>query len=225
MLNTAMKLKLIIAHSIPCLALLTGTAASTNESSMIGFDSEGAARQGDLEAQFDAALQRENLRDWMRRLTAHPHHLGSPYDKENAEFIAAQFRSWGYETEIEQFEVLFPTPKTRLLEMTEPHRFTASLVEPPLEQDATSGLTAEQLPTYNAYSSDGDVTGQLVYVNYGKPADYEILAQSGIDVKGRIVIARYGGCWRGIKPKVAAVCCAESCFPVAGNRFPRPNRD
>src|SRR3974377_1527349 len=106
-----MKLKLIIVHSVSCLAILTGTAGSTNEPSMLGFDSDGAARQSVLEAQFDAELQRENLRDWMERLTAPPHHLGSPYDKENAEFIAAQFRSWGYATEIEEFEVLFPTPK------------------------------------------------------------------------------------------------------------------
>jgi len=179
---------------------------------MLGFDGEGAVQQSALEAQFDAALQRENLRNWMKRLSAHPHHLGSPYDKENAEFIAAQLRSWGYETQIEQFEVLFPTPKTRLLEMTEPDRFTASLVEPPLKEDATSGLTVEQLPTYNAYSSDGDVTGQLVYVNYGIPADYEVLAERGIDVKGKIVISRYGGCWRGIKPKVAAEHGAIGCL-------------
>jgi N-acetylated-alpha-linked acidic dipeptidase len=148
----------------------------------------------------------------MQRLTAHPHHLGSPYDKENAEFIAGQLRSWGYETQIEEFEVLFPTPKTRLLEMTEPDRFTASLTEPPVKEDPTSSLTAEQLPTYNAYSKDGDVTGQLVYVNYGTPADYDVLAEHGVDVKGRIVIARYGGSWRGIKPKVAAEHGAIGCL-------------
>src|SRR5207245_1121555 len=153
---------------------------------------------------FDASLNRENLRDWRKRLTARPHHLGSPYDKENAEFIASQLRSWGYETEIEEFEVLFPTPKLRLLEMTAPSPFTAALKEPALAEDSTSGLVAEQLPTYNAYSIDGDITGQLVYVNFGVPKDYETLAERGVDVKGRIVIARYGGAWRGIKPKVAA---------------------
>lgn len=206
-----MKLNLIMLVSVSSLTIRC-LAASTNDSSMLGFDRAGAARQSTLEAQFDASLQRDNLRDWMKRLTAHAHHLGSAYDKENAEFIAGQFRSWGYQTEIEQFEVLFPTPKMRLLEMTAPDRFTASLAEPPLKEDATSILTAEQLPTYNAYSSDGDVTGELVYVNYGMPADYEILAQFGIDVKGKIAIARYGGCWRGIKPKLAAEQGAIGCL-------------
>src|SRR5205085_1305555 len=166
----------------------------------------------ELETQFDRGLKRENLREWMKRLTARPHHLGSPYDKENAEFIADRFREWGYQTQIEQFEVLFPTPKVRLLEMTAPVHFTASLQEPPLKEDLTSSLTAEQLPTYNAYSKDGDVTGELVYVNFGTPGDYEILAEHGIDVKDRIVLTRYGGCWRGIKPKVAAEHGAKACL-------------
>lgn len=179
---------------------------------MLGFSRDSATQERALEAQFDATLRREDLRDWMQRLTAHPHHLGSPFGKEVAEFIAAQFRSWGYETEIERFDVLFPTPKMRRLEMTGPETFTARLAEPPLPQDATSGLTAEQLPIYNVYSADGDVTGQLVYVNYGAPKDYEILAEHGIDVRGKIVLARYGSVWRGIKPKVAAEHGAIGCL-------------
>jgi N-acetylated-alpha-linked acidic dipeptidase len=148
----------------------------------------------------------------MKRLTARPHHLGSAYNKENADFIASQFRSWGYETKIEEFHVLFPTPKTRLVEMTAPERFTMKLQEPRVEGDATSGQHDEQLPSYNAYSIDGDVTGPLVYVNYGTPADYEELDRRGIDVKGKIVISRYGGSWRGIKPKVAAEHGAIGCI-------------
>jgi N-acetylated-alpha-linked acidic dipeptidase len=186
--------------------------AATNDAPLTGFDPASAVQERALEARFDAALRAEDLREWMRRLTAHPHHLGSPYDKTNAEFIAAQFRSWGYQTRIEQFDVLFPTPLTRLLELVEPTRFTANLVEPPLPEDATSGLTAEQLPVYHAYSPDGDVTGKLVYVNQGLPKDYEVLAERGIDVTGRVVIARYGGSWRGIKPKVAAEHGAIGCI-------------
>jgi N-acetylated-alpha-linked acidic dipeptidase len=140
----------------------------------------------------------------MKRLAARPHHLGSAYDKENADFIAAQFKSWGYETKVEEFKVLFPTPKTRLLEMIAPTSFKAALAEPALKEDATSGQVDEQLPVYNAYSVDGDVTGELVYVNYGVPKDYQELERRGISVKGKIVIARYMGSWRGIKPKVAA---------------------
>ncbi len=167
---------------------------------------------GSLEKKFDSQLNPENLRARMKLLSAHPHHVGSPWDKSNAEYIASQFKSWGFDTNIETFYVLFPTPKLRKLEMISPEKFTAALKEPPLREDSTSGETNEQLPTYNAYSADGDVTAELVYVNYGVPKDYDVLAEHGIDVKGKIVIARYGGSWRGIKPKVAAEHGAVGCI-------------
>jgi len=179
---------------------------------MVGFTAGSAAKERAIEQKFDAGLNRDDMREWMRRLSARPHHLGSPYDKENAEFLASLFKSWGYDTTIETFDVLFPTPKTRLVELVAPERYTLKLVETPLTQDATSGQTSEQLPAYNAYSTDGDVTGDLVYVNYGIPDDYDELAKNGVDVKGKIVIARYGGSWRGIKPKVAAEHGAIGCI-------------
>ncbi|MGD9564407.1 MAG: M28 family metallopeptidase [Pyrinomonadaceae bacterium] len=183
-----------------------------NGTTYLGFSVEGSTAQRELESKFDSILSANNLRDWMKRLSARPHHLGSAYNKENADFIAEQFRSWGYETKLERFDVLFPTPKTRIVEMTTPERFTLKLNEPPVAGDATTGQQSEQLPSYNAYSIDGDVTAPLVYVNYGVPADYEELAKRGIDVKGKIVIARYGGSWRGIKPKVAAEHGAIGCI-------------
>ncbi len=187
-------------------------ASAASAEPLLGFSSAGAKAERELEARFDAALQPADLRAWMQRITSHPHHVGSPWDKANAEFMADLFRSWGYETRIESFKVLFPTPKSRLLEMEAPVRFKASLTEPPIAGDATSQQTAEQLPLYNAYSIDGDVTGELVYVNYGVPKDYEELARRGIDVKGKIVISRYGGSWRGIKPKVAGEHGAIGCI-------------
>jgi N-acetylated-alpha-linked acidic dipeptidase len=196
-----------------CLSFtLVVQAVAVDNRPLLGFSSEGADRQRSLETRFDSLLKRENLREWMKRLSARPHHLGSAYGKENADFIASQFRSWGYETEIEQFDVLFPVPKTRLLEMTAPEKFKARLAEPALTEDSTTSQTSEQLPVYNAYSIDGDVTAQLIYVNYGIPKDYDTLAERGIDVKGKIVIARYGGSWRGIKPKVAAEHGAIGCL-------------
>ncbi len=135
----------------------------------------------------------ENLRAYMQRLTARPHNVGSPYDKDNAEWTASKFKEFGLDAHIETFSVLFPTPKERLVELVDggPH-FTAKLQEPPVPGDPTSDQTAEQFPTYNAYSIDGDVTAPLVYVNYGMPEDYEALERRGVSVKGAIIIARYG---------------------------------
>lgn len=182
------------------------------DKSLMGFERTNATTQRELEKKYDSFLKRENLRDWMKRLSARPHYVGSPYNKENADFMLSLFKSWGYDAQLEEFHVLFPTPKTRIVEMTAPEKFTLKLQEPTLKEDSTSGQMDEQLPTYNAYSVDGDVTGQLVYVNYGVPRDYEELERRGIDVKGKIVIARYGGSWRGIKPKVAAERGAIGCL-------------
>lgn len=186
--------------------------ASTAEKPLLGFTEQQATTQQALEAKFDSLLKNSNLKEWMQRLSARPHHTGSPYDKENAQFIAELFRSWGYQTQIEEFKVLFPTPKTRLLEMEAPTRYQAKLSEPELKEDRTSGQQSEQLPTYNAYSIDGDVTGEVVYVNYGVPKDYDELKLRGVDVRGKIVIARYGESWRGVKPKVAAEHGAIGCI-------------
>jgi N-acetylated-alpha-linked acidic dipeptidase len=179
---------------------------------LYGFSPDNSDAQRKLEAAFRSLPEPDHLRQYMQRLSARPHHLGSAYDKENAEWILAQFKAWGWDASIETFEVLFPTPKTRLLEMTEPVQFTARLQEATLPTDPTSGQVAEQLPTYNAYSTDGDVTGPLVYVNYGLPDDYKELTRLGISVKGAIVVAKYGKSWRGIKPKVAAEHGAVGCI-------------
>jgi N-acetylated-alpha-linked acidic dipeptidase len=176
-----------------------------------GFSDAGAAAEIGWEEKMRAIPKPELLREYMKHLSAEPHHVGSAYDKQNAEWIRDKYKSWGIDARLEEFEVLFPTPTERVLEMTEPARFRATLKEPAIPEDPDSG-DANQLPTYNAYSIDGDVTGQLVYVNYGVPADYDELAKLGVDVKGKIVISRYGGSWRGIKPKVAAEHGAIGCL-------------
>src|SRR2546423_1932796 len=204
-------LRPLVALVLLC-TLIPAHAAPPDDKTLTGFDRESTERERALEARFDSLLKKEELRDWMKRLSARPHHVGSAYDRDNAEFLLGLFRSWGYDAQIESFDVLFPTPKTRLLELTAPEHYTARLAEPPLKEDSTSDQTSEQLPTYNAYSVDGDVTAQLVYVNYGVPRDYEELARRGIDVKGRIVIARYGGARRGGQPQVAAEHGAVGCI-------------
>ena len=205
--------RLAAGWAIACGLVASGHAqAPATPATMPGFDAAGAASERDLEARFDSAIQSPHLKLWLERLAARPHHVGSPYDKANADYLAELFRSWGYDTRVERFDVLFPTPKVRSLELVAPTKYTARLAEPAIPEDATSGQTSEQLPTYNAYSVNGDITAPLVYVNYGVPDDYEELARHGVDVKGRIVIARYGGSWRGIKPKVAAEHGAVGCL-------------
>ncbi|HEX4575696.1 MAG TPA: transferrin receptor-like dimerization domain-containing protein [Gemmatimonadales bacterium] len=177
-----------------------------------GFTTESAKVEREWEAKFRAIPSPDSLREYMRHLSARPHHVGSPYDKANAEWILAKFKSFGLDAQIESFDVLYPTPKERVVELVAPTKFVARLQEPPVPGDPTSSQQAEQLPTYNVYSADGDVTAPLVYVNYGVPADYERLARLGVSVKGAIVIARYFGSWRGIKPKVAAEHGAIGCL-------------
>ena len=204
--------RLFRALIVLALSISIFAQSSTPDRQLMGFSVAGSEQQRAAESKFDSFLKADNLRTWLKRLSARPHHVGSAYDKDNAEFIASLLKSWGYDTNIEQFQVLFPSPKSRLVEMTAPEKFTLKLQEPALKEDSTSGQQDEQLPTYNAYSIDGDVTGPLVYVNYGVPADYEELEKRGIDVKGKIAIARYGGSWRGIKPKVAAEHGAIGCI-------------
>ncbi|HSF19431.1 MAG TPA: M28 family metallopeptidase [Vicinamibacteria bacterium] len=195
------------------LLLLSSTAPSLAQDGRLpGYRVAAEAAQREIEAKLRAIPDSDNLREYMKRLSARPHHVGSPYDRENAEWILSKFEEWGFEAEIETFDVLFPTPTARVVELLEPFKFTARLDEPVLAVDPTSDQKSEQLPTYNAYSRDGDVTAPLVYVNYGLPADYEQLERLGISVKGAIVIARYGMSWRGIKPKVAAEHGAVGCI-------------
>ena len=186
--------------------------SSTEAAPLAGFAARSSQTERDWETKFRALPDPANLRSYMEHLSARPHHVGSPYDKENAEWLLARFREWGLDAHIETFNVLFPTPKLRVLEMVEPTKFTARLDEPVIAVDPTSNQKSEQLPTYNAYSIDGDVTAPLVFVNYGLPEDYERLDRLGVSVKGAIVIAKYYHSWRGVKPKVAAEHGAIGCL-------------
>ncbi len=200
--------------SLPFLLAAVGAAAvvSAEPPALQGFSPAGSRAERQWEDAFRALPSAARVKKNAERLSARPHHVGSPYDKDNAEWILARFREAGLAAEIETFEVLFPTPKTRVLELLEPVRFTARLDEPVVPGDATSAQKSEQLPTYNAYSIDGDVTGPLVYVNYGLPEDYDELERLGVSVKGAIAIARYGHSWRGVKPKVAGEHGAIGCL-------------
>lgn len=179
---------------------------------ILGFTTESSKQEYDLEKKFDSFLSADKLREWMKIMTAKPNHLGSPHDKENAFFLKELYTKWGWDVEIEEFKVLFPTPKERVLELVAPTHFEASLKEPPVEGDATSDIYENALPPYNAYAADGDVTAELVYVNRGLMEDYEVLERHGISVEGKIVIVQYGGSWRGIKPRLAQEHGAVGCI-------------
>ena len=201
-----MKSTFVLLSSLCWVSLLHG------QEKLMGFSEAASAKQVNWEKQFDAQLDPKNLDTWMQFLAARPHHAGSAKGKANADYMVDLFRQWGYQAELSTYHVLFPTPKTRILELLGPRPFRAKLEEPALQQDRTSAQKQEQLPTYNAYSADGDVTAELVYVNRGVPADYEELKRMGVSVKGKIVIAKYGGSWRGIKPKVAYEHGAIGCI-------------
>jgi N-acetylated-alpha-linked acidic dipeptidase len=189
-----------------CPVLLTAA-----EHSIRGFPAEAAATEKAWEAKAQASPDPQRIRSTIQTLSDKPHLAGTPASKAVADTIANQLREWGLDTQVEEFEALLPTPRYRVLEMTAPKFFRAKLIEPPIPGDKNSE-DAGQVPPYNAFSGNGDVTAPLVYVNYGVPADYEYLATQGISVRGKIVIARYGASWRGVKPKVAFEHGAVGCI-------------
>jgi N-acetylated-alpha-linked acidic dipeptidase len=193
-------------------ALLAGAPALAAQQPPIrGFPADALQAQAEREALARSVPSADTIREQIRLLSEVPHEAGTERSRRVAEAILVRFRAFGLPAEIERFEALMPRPVSRTLEMVAPERYTAKLKEPALPQDKDSG-DPDQLPTYNAYAADGDVTAELVYVNYGIPRDYEVLDSLGIDVKGKIVIARYGASWRGIKPKVAAEHGAVGCI-------------
>ena len=233
MMSTSLSVLLVSAAT----ATLAATAAPAETPRMLGFSPSSAVAELALEARFDATLSADSMRDRLKLMAAEPNQVGSPHDKANAEYTLAQFKAWGWDAHIETFSVLYPTPKAERLELLGGTPFVATLTEPAIAGDDSSAHQAGGLPAYVAYAADGDVTAPLIYVNYGMPADYEALQRLGLDVRGKIVIARYGAGWRGLKPKLAqehgAVGCIIYSDPAddgygAGDAYPagafRPER-
>lgn len=192
-------------------ALLAFPAAALAQQPVRGFPADALPLLARRESLLRELPDTARLRAAMRIMSADPHHAGFPMSRRVAEYALQQFRSWGLEARLDTFQALMPVPVERHVEMVAPTRFVARLAEPALDEDPDS-RDQGQLPTFNAYSPDGDATGELVYVNYGVPEDYEALARLGVDVRGKVVIARYGRSWRGIKPKVAAEHGAVACI-------------
>ena len=171
-----------------------------------------------LEKSFDAQIDPAEIGTWLKLLAAEPNQVGSPHDKANAEWILAQFKSWGWDAHIETFDVLYPTPMSEALELPGPAAFKATLHRAAAPGDHLDATAKDALPAYVAFQGDGDVTAPLVYVNYGMPEDYMALERMGIGVKGKIVIARYGGGWRGLKPLLAQMHGAVGCMSASASR-------
>jgi N-acetylated-alpha-linked acidic dipeptidase len=205
------KLVAVLGSALAGTLSLSALAAGDNPPAMLGFAGTEAAQETALEQKFDAQLSSQDQSDWNKDESSDANNVGTPHDKANAENMLKMFQSWGWDAHLETFYVLYPTPKEELLEMTAPTQFKATLHEPPVQGDHTSTLT-DVLPPYNVYGADGDVTAPLVYVNYGMPDDYKELERHGVDVKGKIVIARYGEGWRGLKPKLAYQHGAVGCI-------------
>ncbi len=193
------------------ISLAAGIAGQAADS-LTGFTAASSKAEQNWEQRFRNVPDPQRIHANMVQLAGHPHNVGSEAQRKNAEWLVARYKEWGWDAHIEQFDVLYPTPKTRVVELVEPTTFKAKLDEPPLPGDPYTQEKSTQLPGYNIYSADGDVTAPLVYVNYGMPADYEELERNGISVKGAIAIARYGGGWRGLKPKLAYEHGAVGCI-------------
>jgi N-acetylated-alpha-linked acidic dipeptidase len=201
-----MKNKLLIA------LLILITTNGWAQEQILGFTPEASKKQMGIEQDFEKNLNATNLDNWMQQMAAEPHWAGTEYGEKNAKWIQSLFKSWGYDAKIETYDILFPYPTERVLELTGPTPYTAKLTAVPVEGDAFTAQGDALLPSYNAFSTDGDVTAELVFVNYGIPKDYEELEKLGISVEGKIVIAKYQGSWRGIKPKLAAEKGAIGCI-------------
>ncbi len=179
---------------------------------LLGFDTASAARERALETRFDGYFNADEQREWLKLMSSRPNNVGSPHDKANAEWMLEKLKSWGWDARIETFSILYPTPKTVAVELLGLRPYKLHLIEPPIAGDASSEQTRDVLPPYLAYQGDGDVTAEVVYANYGMPDDYKALARMGVDVRGKIVITRYGGGWRGLKPKLAQEHGAVGCL-------------
>lgn len=206
------KLPTLIGALIYAGVTAAGPADQASGGAMLGFSAANSLDEQAAERHFDAELNAGELREWMRTMASEPNQVGSAHDKANAEFMLQKFREWGWDASIETFSVLYPTPRHIALQLIAPKQFTARLAEPAIKGDASSSNTAGALPPYNVYGADGDVSAELVYVNYGMPDDYKELDRRAISVKDRIVIARYRGGWRGLKPKLAYEHGAIGCL-------------
>jgi N-acetylated-alpha-linked acidic dipeptidase len=198
------------------LAVVVVLSATTpivlSQASIDGFSSDRAAAEQRWEEQFRALPNPKTAREHLRRLTIEPHIAGTKEDYATAVYVRDQLRSYGLSAELKEYEVWLNYPNTAsILELITTKRQRLSTREAIVPGDPTSS-NPKITPIFNGYSASGDVTAPVVYANYGLPGDYDELKKAGVDVKGKIVIVRYGNSFRGVKAKVAEDHGAIGCI-------------
>ena len=177
-------------------------ATAAEPAQIAGFAPARASAEEQLEQKFLAIPSAARAESNLRHLTSVPHLAGTEASHRVAEWLRDRYLSYGFDAEIESYSVWLPMPREIALEMIKPRRVKLANPEPPVPGDATS-YDKRATRGYNTYSPSGDVTARVVYVNYGMVDDYRRLERMGVSVAGRIVLARYGRCYRGIKAKLA----------------------
>lgn len=186
----------------PIVVLLTGCAGILNaQQPLVGYTPISSVRERDLETDAIKRPSPSTASANSKALSRETHVSGTPAQARTRDYVIAQMKSWGLETEVRTYDIWMPHPTSVRVSRVSPEPKQFALAEPPVKGDPTSSLA--QYPTVNGYSGQGDATGEVVYVNYGLIEDYAQLDSLGVSVKGKIAIARYGRSFRGIKAREA----------------------
>ncbi len=204
-MKTILVLILLVVITFP-------TSLTFAQTTIDGFSAERSTAERRWEEQFRSIPDPKSAREHLRRLTAEPHIAGTKEDYNTAVYVRDQLRSYGLSADLKEYEVWLNYPNApTVLELITTRRQPLSVKEVAVPGDPSSSHPKIS-PLFNGYSASGDVTGPVVYANYGLPNDYEDLKKAGVDVKGKIVIVRYGNSFRGVKAKVAEQNGAIGCI-------------
>lgn len=190
----------LLRSVVAALVLIAGPLAG--QTSMPGYSPRSTSAQRDLEADVINRPLPATASAHSRVLSMQPHMAGTPAQARTRDYVIAQMKSWGLETEIRSYKIWMPHPVTTRVWRIAPDPLELNLQEGPVAEDTTSVSFPQVLP-FNGYGAAGDVRGEVVYVNYGLIEDYAQLDSMGVSVKGKIAIARYGRSFRGIKAREA----------------------
>ncbi len=202
--NRALTLLLVCATLTASVNLRSALSQTGPPATIDGFSSVASEVERRWEDEFQRVPAPDSAREHLRRLTAEPHVAGTKEDYDTAIYVRDKIRSYGITAELNEYDVLLNYPKQpAIVELITPRRRLRLPGREAVVAADPSSANPKIIPLFNGYSPSGDVTAPLVYVNYGLPPDYAALKKLGVDVKGKIAIARYGNSFRGVKAKVA----------------------